>query len=113
MRYDPVWRRIKPDSYTAKLEGRFRTQLRRLERLNNWGGLAWLYPHANATKQAHHYGVERNAIQFLAAEERKRHVAAFRTAAHVLHWGHLPLSYQGEEALLRAAHVDDQAQATV
>lgn len=108
MRFDVIWRRIKPDAFTNKLEGRFGDRLRRLETLNNWGSLGWLYTHATATKQAHHWGVERNAMAFLAGDEaqRSKYRASFRTAAHVVHWGHLPLSYTGEEALLRAAHVD-------
>jgi hypothetical protein len=62
MRFDPIWRRIKPDSFTSKLEGRFANRLARLDELNNWGVLAWLYPHASATKLAHHYGLEHNAM---------------------------------------------------
>ncbi len=109
MRYDPVWRRIKPDSFTDKLEGAFPDRLRRLDRLNNWGVLAWLYPHAAASKLTHHYGLERNAMEFLGGDsERSKYRPSFRTASHVLHWGHLPLSYASEEALLRAAHVDSR-----
>lgn len=107
MRFDPVWRRIKPDSYTTTLEGRFKARLGRLERLNNWGALGWHYDHATASKLAHHYGLERNAMAFLDGDPvRDKYRPSFRTAAHVLHWGHLPLSYAGEEAVLRAAHVD-------
>jgi hypothetical protein len=114
MRFDPVWRRIKPDSYTTKLEGQFRDRLIRLDGLNNWGSLGWLYDHANASKQAHHFGLEWNAIRYLDGDvERGKYRAGFRTAAHVAHWGHLPRSYAGEEAVLRAAHVDAAIQGTI
>ena len=107
VRYDSIWRRIKSDSYAEKLEGTFRDSWERLSELNNWE-LAWHYPHATATKLSHHYGLEYNARHFLDADpSREKHEAAFRIAAHVLHWGHLPLSYAGAEGLLRAAHVDD------
>lgn len=106
-RYDPVWRRIPHDEYAKKLEGRFHERFARLEHLVNWGALSWLYPHATATKQAHHLGVEHNAVHFLEADaKRTKHRPSFRTAAHILHWGHPPLSYQGAEALLRAAHIE-------
>jgi hypothetical protein len=73
-----------------------------------------LYPHATATKQAHHLGVERNAAEFLAADEaRKEYRPSLRLAAHVLHWGHVPLSYGGAEAIVRAAHVDAQVAAVL
>jgi hypothetical protein len=108
VRYDSIWRRIKSDAYAEKLEGSFRTSWERLAELNNWGSLAWHYPHATATKLSHHYGVEYNARHFLDADEsRKKYEASFRIAAHALHWGHLPLSYAGAEGLLRASHVDD------
>jgi hypothetical protein len=111
VRYDPVWRRIRRDHYADKLEGRFGERSRRLEHLANWGALSWIYPHATTTKYAHHLGVEHNASRYLGADDsRLAHRAAFRTAAHVLHWGHLPLSYQGAEALLRAGHVEPQVQ---
>lgn len=111
VRYDQVWRRIRTDSFASKFEGKFPERFRRLETLNNWGVLGWLYPHATATKQAHHLGVERNAMEFISAEEsRERHEASFRSAAHMLHWGHLPLSYAGAEALFRAAQVDSTVQ---
>src|SRR4051812_25576564 len=114
VRFDPIWRRIKPDSFTEKFEGRFPERRNRLDGLNNWGALSWLHPHAGATKLAHHYGLERNAGQFLAGDQaRDNYRPSFRTAAHVLHWGHVPLSYAGEEALLRAARVDDQVAAVV
>lgn len=109
-RYDPVWRRIRRDEYAKKLEGRFHKRYRRLEKLVNWGALSWLHPHATATKQAHHLGVEHNAMRFLAHEQRHHHRPSLRAAAHVLHWGHTPLSYQGSEALLRAAHVNASIQ---
>jgi len=105
--YDAVWRRIKTDPYAKKFEGRFPRRFSRLDRLNNWGVLSWLYPHATATKQAHHLGVERNAGEFLSlAPERAKYRPSLRTAAHVMHWGHPPLSYAAAEALLRAAHVN-------
>lgn len=114
MRYDTIWRRIRPDEYTGKLEGRFGDRLQRLDGLNNWGPLAWLFDHATATKQAHHYGVERNAMAFVAADsEREKHKTSIRVASHVMHWGHLPLSYGGEEALTRAAHVDPKIHAVL
>ncbi|MGN6257288.1 MAG: hypothetical protein ACTHN3_06010 [Solirubrobacterales bacterium] len=104
--YDSIWRRIKSDDYATKLEGQFRDGRDRLAALNNWGSLGWLYPHATATKLAHHRGVEHNALHFLEADpERKRYRPSFRIASHALHWGHLPLSYAGAEATLRAAHV--------
>ncbi len=108
IRYDSIWRRIKSDDYAAKLEGQFRERRDRLGDLNNWGSLAWLYPHATATKLAHHYGVEHNALHFLDADEKQRekYRPSFRIASHVLHWGHIPLSYAGSEANKRAAHVD-------
>jgi hypothetical protein len=107
IRFDPVWRRIKGDAYMAKFEGLFRDRLNRLDGLNNWGSLAWLYNHATASKQAHHFGLEWNAIRYLDGDnEREKYRASFRTAAHVAHWGHLPMSYAGEEAVLRAAHVE-------
>lgn len=106
MRFDPVWRRIKADTTTTKLEGAFPDRLERLDGLNNWGALSWLYPHANATKLAHHFGVEWNAVKFLSGDEaREKHQLSLRLAAHTAHWGHLPLSYAAEEALVRAAHV--------
>ena len=114
MRFDPVWRRIRRDSYTKKLEGRFLDRFTRLEHLVNWGSLSWLNPHATATKQAHHLGTEHNASRFLAAgEHRTQHRPSLRTAAHVLHWGHLPLSYQGAEAILRASHVEEKTRQTL
>ena len=47
-------------------------------------------------------------MRFLAGDPsaRSRHRSSLRTAAHVMHWGHPPLSYQSAEGLLRAAHVD-------
>lgn len=115
MRYDPIWRRIKGDAYTSKLEGKFAARRDRLDDLNNWGVLSWLFPHANASKLAHHYGVEHNAREYLdgGAGERDKYRVSFRTAAHVLHWGHLPLSYASEEGVLRAAHVDAKARAVL
>ena len=108
VRYDSIWRRIKSDAYAEKLEGKFRDSWQRLGALNNWGSLAWHYPHATATKLSHHYGVEYNARHFLDADPaRKKYEASFRIAAHTLHWGHLPLSYAGAEGLLRAAHIDE------
>jgi hypothetical protein len=109
-RYDVVWRRIRRDEYAKKLEGRFQFRYDRLAKLVNWGALSWLYTHATASKQAHHLGVEHNAMRFLAANPstRSRHRPSLRTAAHVLHWGHPPLSYQSAEALLRAAHVQPE-----
>lgn len=111
VRYDPIWRRIKGDAFTSKLEGKFAARRDRLDGLNNWGVLSWLYPHANASKLAHHYGVEHHAVTYLASglAERDKYRDSFRTAAHVLHWGHLPLSYAAEEAVLRAAHVNADA----
>jgi hypothetical protein len=110
LRFDPVWRRIKADTITTKLEGQFAERLARLEGLNNWGALSWLYDHASASKQAHHFGLEWNAIKFLDGDEtRAKHQTSLRIAAHIAHWGHLPLSYAGEEALVRAAHVDSSA----
>jgi len=110
VRYDSIWRRIKSDDYAAKLEGQFRESRDRLAELNNWGSLGWLYPHATATKLAHHYGVEHNACHFLNADPlRHKYRPSFRIASHVLHWGHLPLSYAGLEGILRAAHIDDHA----
>src|SRR4051794_9722447 len=107
MRFDPVWRRIKPDDYTTTFEGRFPSRTSRLEHLNNWGALGWHYDHATASKLAHHYGLERNAMAFLDGDPvREKYRASFRSAAHALHWGHLPLSYAGEEAVLRAGHLD-------
>lgn len=110
IRYDSIWRRIKSDDYASKLEGQFRERRDRLGDLNNWGSLAWLYPHATATKLAHHYGVEHNALHFLDADEKQRekYRPSFRIASHVLHWGHIPLSYAGSEAIIRAAHVDSK-----
>jgi hypothetical protein len=114
VRYDPIWRRIKSDQYALKLEGKFRPTRDRLAELNNWGSLAWLYPHATATKLAHHYGVEYNALQFLNADpEREKYQPAFRIASHALHWGHVPLSYAGAEGIVRAAHVDAGAAAVL
>lgn len=114
IRYDSIWRRIKSDEYAAKLEGQFRDSYDRLAELNNWGSLAWLYPHATATKLAHHHGVEHNALHFLGAEEeRERHRPSFRIASHALHWGHLPLSYAGAEAVIRAIHVDANARKVI
>lgn len=114
IRYDSIWRRIKSDEYASKLEGQFRDSYDRLAELNNWGSLAWLYPHATATKLAHHHGVEHNALHFLNAdEERERHRPSFRIASHVLHWGHLPLSYAGAEAVVRAIHVDPKARKVI
>ncbi len=114
VRFDPVWRRIRRDSYTKKLEGRFLDRFTRLEHLVNWGSLSWLNPHATATKQAHHLGTEHNASRFLAAGERRtQHRPSLRAAAHVMHWGHLPLSYQGAEAILRAAHVEEKTRQTL
>lgn len=111
MRFDPVWRRIKSDAITTKLEGQFEDRLARLDLLNNWGALAWLYDHATASKQAHHFGVEWNAVKFLEGDAaRAKHQTSLRIAAHVAHWGHLPLSYAGEEALIRAAHVHPDTQ---
>lgn len=110
VRYDLVWRRIPRDAYADKFEGRFPDRFSRLASVANWGVLSWLYPHATATKQAHHLGVEHNAGRFLTADsDRLRHRPAFRSAAHILHWGHPPLAYQGAEGLLRAAHVDPRA----
>lgn len=110
-RFDPIWRRIKSDGYTSKLEGPFRDARDRLGELNNWGSLGWLYPHATATKLAHHYGVEHNAVHYLSTDDTRRHYAApFRIAAHALHWGHPPLSYAGAEGIVRAAHVDGKVQ---
>ena len=107
VRFDSIWRRTKADDYASKLEGQFRDSRERLAELNNWGSLAWLYPHATATKLAHHYGVEHNAQHFLDADEtRDRYRPSFRIASHVLHWGHVPLSYAGAEGITRAAHVD-------
>lgn len=106
-RYDLVWRRIHRDAYAKKLEGRFQKRFERLAHLVNWGALSWLHRHAIATKQSHHLGTEHNASRFLSAQvDRTRHRPALRTAAHILHWGHPPLSYQSAEALLRAAHVE-------
>lgn len=106
-RYDLVWRRIPRDAYAKKLEGRFPNRLERLAELVNWGALSWLHRHATATKQAHHFGVEHNASRFLSAQaERSRYRPALRAGAHILHWGHPPLSYQSAEALLRAAHIE-------
>ena len=106
IRYDSIWRRIKGDEYAFKLEGQFREARDRLAHLNNWGSLAWLYPHATATKLAHHRGVEHNALHFLDGDiEREPYRPSFRIASHALHWGHLPLSYAGAEGVLRAAHV--------
>lgn len=108
LRFDSIWRRIKSDDYASKLEGQFRDSRDRLGELNNWGSLSWLYPHATATKLAHHYGLEHNARHFLDADaERERYRPSFRIASHVLHWGHLPLSYAGAEGALRAAHIDE------
>jgi hypothetical protein len=110
VRYDSIWRRIKSDDYASKLEGQFRESRNRLAALNNWGSLAWLYPHATATKLAHHYGVEHNACHFLEADPvRHKYRPSFRIASHVLHWGHLPLSYAGLEGILRATHIDENA----
>lgn len=109
-RYDPVWRRIRQDSFSHKLEGRFPDRFARLDQLVNWGALSWIHPHATATKQAHHLGVEHNAMRFLAHGERLDHRPALRAAAHILHWGHPPLSYQGAEALLRGAHAEPKVQ---
>jgi HD superfamily phosphohydrolase len=101
--YDSIWRRIKSDDYATKLEGQFRDARDRLAALNNWGSLSWLYPHATATKLAHHRGVEHNAQHFLDADvDREKHRPSFRIASHALHWGHLPLSYAGAEGVLRA-----------
>jgi hypothetical protein len=109
IRYDPIWRRIKLDKYATAFEGAFPGEVDRLERLNNWGALSWLHPHATATKMAHHYGVEHAAQEFLRADsERTKYSPSLRTAAHFLHLGHTPLSYATEEAILRAAHVDDR-----
>jgi hypothetical protein len=115
MRFDPIWRRIKGDAFTSKLEGRFGERRDRLDELNNWGVLSWLYPHASASKLAHHYGLEHNACEYLegGSGERDKYRDSFRTAAHVLHWGHLPLSYAAEEGLLRAAHVNPAARGLV
>jgi len=114
IRYDSIWRRIKGDDYAAKLEGQFRDSYDRLAELNNWGSLAWLYPHATATKLAHHHGVEHNALHFLDADkERERHRPSFRIASHALHWGHLPLSYAGAEAVIRAIHVDPKVRKVI
>ncbi len=110
IRYDSVWRRFKADNYAAKLEGQFRESYDRLGELNNWGSLGWLYPHATATKLAHHLGVEHNALHFLGADaERERHRPSFRIASHALHWGHLPLSYAGAEGVIRAIHIEPKA----
>lgn len=114
VRFDSIWRRTKADAYAAKLEGQFRDSRERLAELNNWGSLAWLYPHATATKLAHHYGVEHNAQHFLDADEtRERYRPSFRIASHVLHWGHVPLSYAGAEGISRASHVDAHVQKVV
>lgn len=114
IRYDSIWRRIKGDDYASKLEGQFRDSYDRLGALNNWGSLGWLYPHATATKLAHHHGVEHNALHFLGAEaERERHRPSFRIASHTLHWGHLPLSYAGAEAVIRAIHIDPKARKVI
>jgi HD superfamily phosphohydrolase len=114
IRYDSLWRRIKSDEYATKLEGTFRDSYERLGELNNWGSLGWHYPHATATKLAHHHGVEHNALHFLGADqERERHRPSFRVASHVLHWGHLPLSYAGAEAIIRAIHVDESSRAVI
>jgi hypothetical protein len=110
IRFDSIWRRIKGDDYAAKLEGQFRESRDRLGLLNNWGSLAWLYPHATATKLAHHYGLEHNARHFLDGDEdRDRYRTSFRIASHVMHWGHLPLSYAGAEGVIRAAHIDEKS----
>jgi hypothetical protein len=115
VRFDPVWRRIKGDVFTSKLEGRFGAQRDRLDALSNWGVLSWLYPHASASKLVHHYGLEHNACVYLESgvPDREKYRASFRVAAHVLHWGHLPLSYAAEEAVLRAAHVNPDASRVV
>lgn len=114
VRFDSIWRRTKADDYASKLEGQFRDSRERLAELNNWGSLAWLYPHATATKLAHHYGVEHNAQHFLDADEtRDRYRPSFRIASHVLHWGHVPLSYAGAEGITRAAHVDTHVKKVV
>lgn len=114
VRFDSIWRRTKADDYAAKLEGQFRDSRERLAELNNWGSLAWLYPHATATKLAHHYGVEHNAQHFLDADPtRNRYRPSFRIASHVLHWGHVPLSYAGAEGITRASHVDLQVKKVV
>lgn len=114
IRYDSIWRRIKSDEYAAKLEGQFHDSYDRLSKLNNWGSLGWLYPHATATKLAHHHGVEHNALHFLGADtERERHRPSFRIASHVLLWGHLPLSYAGAEAVIRAIHVEEKARKVI
>jgi hypothetical protein len=114
VRFDPVWRRIRRDSYTKKLEGRFPERFIRLEQLVNWGALSWLNRHATATKQAHHLGTEHNAARFLASGERRlQHRPSLRAAAHVMHWGHPPLSYQSAEAILRAAHVESKTRETL
>ena len=108
-RYDSIWRRIRTDNYALKLEGQFRDSRDRLGSLNNWGSLAWLYPHATATKEAHHRGIEHNALTFLGSDEtREKYRPSFRIASHVLFWGHLPLSYAGAEGVLRASHVHPQ-----
>lgn len=114
VRYDSIWRRIKSDEFAAKLEGAFRDSRDRLAELNNWGSLSWLFPHATATKLAHHYGVEHNALHFLDGNpDREAHRASFRIASHALHWGHVPLSYAGAEGIIRAVHVDTQARQVV
>lgn len=113
-RYDPVWRRIRRDEYANKLEGKFPDRFERLAHLVNWGSLSWLHTHATASKQEHHLGVEHNAMRFLDADEqRAKHRPALRTAAHIMHWGHPPLSYQSAEALLRAAHVEQDIMDTL
>lgn len=114
IRFDPVWRRIKSDRYTRQLEGAFPDRFLRLDSLNNWGALAWLYPHATASKQAHHLGGERNAVEFLRLDAtREKYEASLRVATHVMHWGHPPLSYSGAEAILRAASVRPSVQTMV
>lgn len=114
MRFDPIWRRIKADDFTAKLEGPFRDSRDRLGELNNWGSLSWLYPHATASKLAHHYGIEHNAQHFLDGDQaRERYRVSFRIASHAVLWGHVPLSYAGAEGIARAAHVSPEARKVV
>lgn len=111
-RYDPVWKRLTPDAVARRLEGAFPTELERLSRINNWGALHWLHVHATAEKRAHHWGVEHAAREFIDGDPaRKPHAAALQLAAHALHWGHVPLAYQGLEALIRAADVSPDLRA--
>ena len=112
--FDPIWRRIVRDAFHRQIDAKLEGRVTRLEELNNWGALSWAYPHAKASKREHNLGVVRNATAFIAASEaRRKFEVSLRIAAHALHWGHLPLSYQGAEGLLRAAHVDTRARAAL